>query len=196
MNLLLFIKHCETHITGYFGDVRLHHWIHISGGVMGKKRSTLHSSEEQNERDEGKSATRQRPEMAKREQWVCAIWNQYCWEQPFARRDSSAGRLSALRYDVFIYLFTVQVPKWISKLIMKFEIPHWDTKNCWGKSTFLSTTPHAVLVRAQNILLRLSCHRRCSKNRTIWLPLSEIRCQNLSNNHSISDTANQDESLT
>jgi len=38
MNLLLFIKHCKTRITGYFGDIRLCHWILISGGVMGKKR--------------------------------------------------------------------------------------------------------------------------------------------------------------
>lgn len=68
MNLLLFIKHCETHIAGYSGDVRSHHWIHISGGVMGKKGLTLLSSGEQNERDEVKSATRQRAAMGKREQ--------------------------------------------------------------------------------------------------------------------------------
>lgn len=173
------------------------HWNHIFGGVMGKKRSTLLSSEEQNERDEVKSATRQRLEMGKREQWVCAIWNQYCWEQPFARRDGSAGRLSSLHYDVFIYLFTVQVPKWISKLIMKFEIPHWDTKNCRGNSTILSVTRHAVLVRAQTycsdqVVIDIAQRTELS----VWLPLSEIRCQNPSSNHSTSDTANQDESPT
>ena len=191
MNLLLFIKHCETHITGYFGDVRSCHWIHVSASVMRKKRSTLLSSEEQNERDEVKSASRQRLEIGKREQWVCAIWNQYCWEQPFARRDGSAGRLSTSHYDAFIYLFTVQVPKWISKLIMKFEIPHWDTKNCWGKSTFLSVTTHAVLMRAQTYCSDQAVIDVAQRTELfVWLPLSEIRCQNPRYNHSTSDTAN------
>lgn len=123
--------------------------------------------------------------MGKREQWVCAIWNQYCWEQPFARRDGSAGRLSSSHYDVFIYLFTVQVPKWISKLIMKFEIPHWDTKNCWGNTTFLPVTTHAVLVRAQTYCSDQAVTDIAQRTElSVRLPLSKIRYQNPSYNHS------------
>lgn len=115
-------------------------------------------------------------------------------EAAFCQERWLSRELSSSHYDVFIYLFTVQVPKLISKLIMKFEIPHWDMKNCWGNSTFLSVTTHAVLVHAQTYCSDQAVIAIAQRTElSVWLPLPEIRCQNPSYNHTISDRANQDE---
>lgn len=168
---LLFFKHCEIPITGHSRDVRSRCWIHILGSMVGEKEINITFIRRERQEKWGKvyQETKAR-DVGKGT--VSLMWNQNCREQLSARRGGSAGSLSSSHCDVFIYLFIylflVQVPKWISKLIMKFEIPHWDTKNCWGKSTFLSVTTRSARA-CTNILLSPGCAWHCLKNRAICL---------------------------